>query len=637
MNMFAEMKLKSDDRFGFGLVAISRLFAAIAALVLISGCVVGPDFEQPALPELRPDFRAAAPDLSCSNSLQDWNQLFDDPALNYLLDRAKHQNLDLEEAFHRVTAARATVSFARGDLFPDVDATREYQFRKRSSSSQPFVGPNGNSFSFFSAGLNSTWEIDLFGRIRRTIQASAADLEASKEDYEYLKLTLMSDVASAYIRIRVLQQQIAVTRANLNLQRETGDLVQQRQKSGIVTELDVVQSKAFQLRTESDLPEFEKLLQVTFNQLSILLGETPNEELRQFIGAGHPLRAPNMIGVGLPMDLIRKRPDIRRVERQVAAASARIGIAAADLYPQLSLTGTISLDSRDAADLLNASSLAFSVGPSVRWNILQFGRIRSTIEVRKAELEQVVTRYRRTVIKAVAEVEDGLVQHRGDQQRADILERAIVQDRKGIELSMQRYAAGNASFQRIIQSQRRLLRDQQDLAASQGGAALQLVRTFKAIGGGWETCPTGGPVNASQSSASPGSIDLPNAALPNAGSSNSRQPLPPMNEPILQMEAQPKLIPEIGEPASDSTSKQSPKDEASDTLRPRSDIPQQGPASDEQDEIVEEVPLSMSAPGYDPAGISSNWNTPSSKHTDLWNAANSNSQSKLPPHVRSFR
>ena len=425
--------------------------------------------------------------------------LFSDPILNALIARAEQQSFGLCEAYQRIVEARAWAKMTRGGLLPQAEAIAEYGRTKRSSNARPFVGTNGVAFDLFSLGFDSSWEIDLFGKIRRQIEVSEAELEAMQDNYQDVRLTLLTDVASNYVRVRVLQQQLQIAQHNLKLQEETSELIEKLQKSGKVSTLDVAQAKALRYATMSEVPELEQQLQLAFNQLSILLGEAPGPEMRACIGYG-PIPSPPKLGaLGIPADLVRRRPDIRRAEQEVVASSARIGVATADLYPQLSLLGALSVDSQKVSSLFTSESLTYAVGPSFRWNILNFWRVTSSIRAYEAQYEQAIARYRSVVLNAVREVEDGLNNNHWESFRKTALEQTTQADAKSVELSLSRYKAGKANYQRILDSQKQLMRDQQQLAISQGNLALEMIRISKAVGGGW--CPHSSSVGGQSNTA----------------------------------------------------------------------------------------------------------------------------------------
>ncbi len=493
------MKLPYFHAFYQPLKLLSLLLMVIAC---VAGCrTVGPDYSGTSGPVLPVSYQAPSNDgqllPACQATCEPRLLLFSDPVLNALIARAEQQNFSLCEAYQRIVEARAWSQVTRGGRLPQADAIAEYGRTKRSANARPFVGSNNVPFDLFSLGIDSSWEIDLFGKIQRQIEVSQAELAMQQENFEDVRLTLLSDVATNYVRVRVLQQQLHIAQQNLKLQEETSELISQLEKSGKVTSLDVAQSKALRYATMSEVPILEQQLQLAFNQLSILLGEAPGPAMRACIGYGPIPAPPELAALGIPANLVRRRPDIRRAEQEVVAASARIGVAKADLYPQLTLLGAISVDSKNVSSLFTNDSLTFSAGPSFRWNILNFWRVTSSIKAYESQYCQAVSRYRGAVLKAVREVEDGLSNNHWEQFRKTALEQTSQADAKSVELSLARYKAGKASYQRVLDSQELLLRDQQKLATSRGVLALELIRISKAVGGGW--CP--GATSTSRASA----------------------------------------------------------------------------------------------------------------------------------------
>ena len=465
------------------------LLAASVGLVacLLVGCrTVGPDYCGTASPVLPVSYDTPLGcETTCKASCEPRMVLFSDPVLNALIARAEQQNFGLCEAYHRIVEARAWTKMTRGGLWPQADAIAEYGRTKRSNNARPFVGTNGVPFDLFSLGFGSSWEIDLFGKIHRQIEVSEAELAAMQENYQDVRLTLLADVATNYVRVRVLQQQLQIAQHNLKLQEETSELIEELQKAGKVTTLDVAQAKSLRYATMSDVPELEQQLQLAFNQLSILLGEAPGPAMRVCLGYGPIPAPPRLPALGIPSDLVRRRPDIRRAEQEVVAASARIGVAKADLYPQLSLLGALSVDSQKVSSLFTTDSLTFSAGPSFQWNILNFWRVTSSIKAHEALYAQAVTRYRSTVLHAVREVEDGLSNNHWESFRKTALEQTTLADVEAVKMALARYKSGKANYQRVLDSQKQLLRDEQSLATSRGALALELIRISKAVGGGW--------------------------------------------------------------------------------------------------------------------------------------------------------
>ena len=461
------------------------LLGCAVSLVFLSGCrVVGPGFVQPNVPTLSQQYQASElhqPSLE----LDSWWHSFSDPTLERLVSHALQNNLSVQVAAERIIESRANVSLNGGNLSPNVTSQTGYEYLKRSPNARPFVGQNGNPFQLFTSGLDATWEIDLFGRLERALQASEAELFAQEYSLRDVQQTLVADVGASYLNIRLIQDQIQTITRSLSLQEETNRVVNGRADVGIGTKLDSEQTEAFLHRSRADKAILALQLSCEFNRLSLLLGESPALVIREFVGEGPIPDAPYIPEAGIPADLIRRRPDVRQAEAEVGVVTALVGVAEADLYPTLTLLGSISLSAQDISSLFETDSLAFSVGPSFNWNILHFGRICDNIEIHESRLRQAVTNYRSTVLSAVKEVEDAMVKYHGYQKQLASLENALRSDAVAVALSLQRYKAGRANFQRVLDSQLQLLQDSQASASARANANIQLVRLYRAVGGGW--------------------------------------------------------------------------------------------------------------------------------------------------------
>jgi len=362
------------------------------------------------------------------------------------------------------------------------------------------VGSNGDPFNLFDLGLDTSWELDLFGKLKRNIEAAGAEVELQASDYESIRQTLMADIVNNYLRIRLLQSQAQLAEESLRIQAETAVLVNGRRQAGVSTELDQNQTDSFRFRTEALLASIRQQIEVEFNQLGVLMGQSPDLDLRNFVSIMPVPEIPPVPAVGLPADLLRRRPDLWREEWAVKAASAQIGVAEADLYPQLSLLGTITVSAQNVSGLFETNGLEFSVGPSFRWNILHFNRITNNIEIRQSIMRQALIRYQDTALQAVREVEDALVNHQGFLEQWQAFNKAIAADQSAVALSLERYRAGKANFQRVLDAQQQLLDDRRQSFDAQTQAIIQLVRLYKASGGGW---PTGGGAACNQCSVQP--------------------------------------------------------------------------------------------------------------------------------------
>lgn len=452
----------------------------------LSGCVVGPDFATPATPPLQLDYLAKQ-SLSGSPSMpvNQWWSSFGDHTLNELLNRAQAQNLSLREAYERIIEARANYRLQGGQLKPNGNVFGEYAYNKRSPNSRPFVGQNGNPFNLGTLGLETSWEIDLFGRIARQLEAADAELQFQEADFESIRQTLFADIVTSYLQIRLFQSQLALLEQNMLIQEHTARLVAQRTEAGVSTELDRSQTQSFSFRTRSLYVALNQQLELEYNHLSLLMGQTPDRVLQDFVGIAPLPMMPAIPDAGLPADLIRRRPDIRRQEMAVKAASALIGVAESDLYPRLTLIGNIALSSKNLSGLFETDGLEFDLGPSFTWNILHFGRICDNIEIHEARFRQAVAAWQQSILAAVREVEDTMVNHNGFMEQRAVIEQAIAADERAVQLSLERYRAGKANFQRVIDAQQQLVNDQQQRFQFQADAMIELVRLFKAAGGDW--------------------------------------------------------------------------------------------------------------------------------------------------------
>lgn len=444
---------------------------------------MGPDYTGVNAPPLQPEF-VNQPDtpIDVPQSMATWSQ-YNDPTLDMLIGLALNESLTLKELTWRISEARSIVGIVSGQRDPFADGFATYERRKRSANSQPFVASNGQPFNFFSVGVDSRWEIDLFGRIARETEAATADYHATVEDLSDLRRILVADVVRAYVDVRLYQELIDQNEKNLKIQEMSLKAVDSRIKAGKVSRLDAVQLQSRIRLTQSDTPQFKEKLRLSLNRISVLVGQSPNVALELAIGKSPQLTAPN-IAAGVPADVLRQRPDVRRAEREVAAACARIGVAESELYPRLALAGTVSLDSRKVSNLIDADSILFGVGPSFSWNILSLGRIEKKIDVQKAQLQQAVLRYQQNVIQAVSEVENGLASLDKNRQRADVLTKAVMESGEAVRLAADQYSADQVSLERVVSNQRRLLNASIELARTRAELALASVTLTQAVGGG---------------------------------------------------------------------------------------------------------------------------------------------------------
>jgi NodT family efflux transporter outer membrane factor (OMF) lipoprotein len=464
------------------------LFAA-PALVFLNGCKslsVGPDYEAPEarLPDawhqsIQADFQSGAPDL------QSWWTVFDDTTLNALIVRASTNNLDLKTASARIEQAAALRGVSASQYFPDIFADAGYSAIQTTVPNTP-AGTDRQS-ELYSAGLTMAWELDLWGRIRRSVESADASLQASVENYRDILVLLYAEIASNYINVRTLQKRIAYAEGNMKAQEGTMELTQNRFDAGLVPALDVSQSNLNLSRTKSFIPPLRQQLVEAINRLSVLTGDMPYA-LQQLLENQESIpAAQGSITVGLPAELLRQRPDIRRAERELAAQHALIGATKAELYPTLSLPGSLTLQSPNGSDLFSSDSVAYSFGPQLRWNIFSGNRIRSQVRAEEAAAKAALHSYEQTLLLALEEVEDFMAAYAHEKDRIELLTEAEEHARKSVELVNELYKSGLTDFQNVLNTEQALLDQQDELAKSQGLVSTYLVGVYKALGGGWDT------------------------------------------------------------------------------------------------------------------------------------------------------
>lgn len=414
------------------------------------------------------------------NALSTWWRTLHDPILTNLVVKAVSGNLDLESARSRVREARAKRGLIEARLFPTVDAAA-YATRNRLSEARY----GGDDYSLYSAGFDSGWEIDVFGGIRRSIEAATADMQAQEANLRDVMVSLLSEVALNYLDLRTIQLGIEVAVHNLEAQERSYRLALSRYEAGLTNELSVQQAKYNMESTRSKIPLLRTALVAAMNRLSVLLGLQPgalNEQLKEHA----PIQVPPLkVAVGIPAEALRRRPDIRRAERQLAAQTAQVGVATADLYPKFSLVGSIGLESLSLGDVFSASGLAYLIGPGVRWPVFDAGAIRSNIQVQTERQKQALIQYESAILNALEEVENALVAYAEVQNRMKALEASTQAAKRAVLLSESQYKAGLTDFTSVLDAQRSLLSFQEQLAQSKGNVMSNLVRLYKALGGGW--------------------------------------------------------------------------------------------------------------------------------------------------------
>jgi multidrug efflux system outer membrane protein len=464
---------------------------SVIAVLIIAGCVaVGPDYarvEPDASEKWHTQLQGGLnPGVLDPETLAQWWRSLNDSILSSLEERAVKGNLDLKIAQARIREARALRGISKADLFPTIDTSASatnYRTSKNSSSFQ--------EHKLYSVGFDAGWELDVFGGIRRSVEAAQANLEATQMELYDVLVSLLAEVALNYVEVRTFQTALTVTESNIKSQEETYKLNLSRYQAGIINELAVQQSLYSLEQARSLIPALQTGLEAAKNRLAVLLGQKPGA-VHQELAERKPIPIPPVsVAVGVPAEAMRRRPDIRRAERDLAAQTARIGVATADLYPKFRLLGTIGLESVSTGDLFTANSRAWSITPGISWNIFRGGAIRQNIKVQSARQEQALMQYESTVLNAQEEVENVLVAYAKQQRRRESLAAATSAAQKAVQLAQDQYKVGLVDFSNVLDAQRSLLSFQDQLAHSNGAVTSNLIRLYKALGGGWKCTEPG--------------------------------------------------------------------------------------------------------------------------------------------------
>jgi len=466
-------------------------FAWCATSMALASCMVGPDYVRPEA--------AIAADWSDSKGSaaptdQSWWRNFHDPVLDELVAASLAQNLTLRQAGLRVLQARALRGVAAGQFFPQAQLGVADASTQRISSNAPLGGVD-NTYDSYSVGLQAVWELDFWGRFRRGIESADAALEASVADYDTFLVTLAADVATEYVELRSLQQQLVFTRANARAQQDTLDLTEVRLRAGAVSELDVATARATLTSTQSLIAGIEDGVRQRELSLSVLLGRPP-AHLAGELGGDQVVPAPPAeIALGVPAELLRRRPDVRSAERNAAALSAQIGVAKADFYPSINVTGSTGFRTTTfragpgapgLGNLFDASSFEGFIGLGVQWQLLDYGRTANRVRAADARFEEAAVAYQNAVLAAAAEVEAGLSQFLKAREQALLLDESARAAQRAVELSMLQYRRGAADFLRVNQAQVDLVERQNRLVLARARIAQGAIATYRALGGGWE-------------------------------------------------------------------------------------------------------------------------------------------------------
>jgi NodT family efflux transporter outer membrane factor (OMF) lipoprotein len=481
---------------------LHRSILILLSAAMLTGCAVGPNFKPPT-PDVPAAWSADAPaaasqTISAPADPGAWWTSFNDAELTSLIQRAASSNLDAKAAVLRIAEARAQRDIAAGAAWPSLDANASAQVTRLSESTPTgalfskvgqFPGLSGvsipNPYNQYQLGFDASWELDLFGRVRRSVEAAKADTQAQIEDSRSVLITTLGEVGRAYVDLRTAQAKRQIVLDNLAAEKDLLSLASQRRRAGLSSDVDVVRAAAEASSAEAQLPLLDRQISQDINDLSKLLALPPGA-LRDELNQAQPIPpVPPQVPVGLPADLARRRPDIREAEAKLHGATARVGVAVADLYPKLTLGAQGGYQSQTIPLLTNWASRFFNAGPTLELPIFEGARLRATVRLQNAQEQAAALDYRRTVLGALHEVDDALEAYGADQARQAALARAVARNRDAADLARQRYASGVASFIDVLDAERSLQQNELLLADGTAAVSTDLVVLYKALGGGW--------------------------------------------------------------------------------------------------------------------------------------------------------
>ena len=449
--------------------------------LLLTGCaVVGPNFQKPEAPVAESWLAADDSHVNTDTTeSKDWWRIFHDPVLAQLIEKAFQQNLNLQIAGLRIMEARAQLGFAVGTRYPQSQSVGASYTKNK-------VSGDSNSFSTWSSSFDAVWEADIWGKFSRGIEAADANLAANMLNYDAVLVTLTGDIAALYTDIRTYQERLNYAQSNVGIQKESLRLASTRFRLGATSELDVQQARALLKNTQALIPSLELGLGRTKYVLSVLLGMPPSDFEAVLEAGGKIPTVPDKVVVGIPAELIRRRPDVKAAEMAAAAQSAAIGVKQADLYPHFALAGSIGISGGTFSDMFESNSENFNITPFISWDIFNYGRIKNNVRVQDARFEQSVVAYQNSVLNAAREVEDGLLGFLQSQKQVVFLADAVDASQRAAALALEQYRHGATDYTRVLNTQTSLLAQQDSLTVSRGHVVTNLVATYKALGGGWQ-------------------------------------------------------------------------------------------------------------------------------------------------------
>jgi multidrug efflux system outer membrane protein len=465
----------------------SRIIVAILTATLVNACAVGPDYETPATDVPQTFAHGVQSEFSQQGVEVSWWKLFDDKQLTALVDQTVLNNRDLDTARANLREARALYMETGLNLFPIVSSHANYNEQKRSVASLNNRAFVPRELKLYNIGFDAFWEVDFFGRVRRNVEASSDEVEAQEASLRDLSVSLIAEVARNYFELRGLQNQLAVAKKNAENQAQTLEITRTRLENGRGTELDTSRALAQLDSTKAIIPPLESGIFRAIHRLGVLTGQLPDALTKELEQSAPIPKIPEVIQIGSPEELLRRRSDIRIAERTLAAATALIGVATADLFPRVTFVGTISLESSTLSGLGAAGSDTYSVGPRISWAAFDLGRVYARIKAADASAEASLAQYEQTVLNALEETENALVNYNRERARRALLTTAAKASERAHELAHLRFQEGVADFLTVLDTEQRLLQDQDQLARSETATATALAALYKALGGGWES------------------------------------------------------------------------------------------------------------------------------------------------------
>ncbi|MDF1810346.1 MAG: efflux transporter outer membrane subunit [Phycisphaerales bacterium] len=451
------------------------------------GCSVGPKYTAPDI-QVPSEFQTQLSNAIETQQIQlgEWWTVFDDDLLNNLVDRGLTNNLDIQQAIYRIQESRALRGVSGAALLPTVDTSGAYS-RTESSTKLATGAFSPRITNSYQLGIDAKWEIDIWGRNRHSVEAAQADLELTVENTRDVLVSIMGEIALNYVELRTFQERLRIARANVDLQEQTLQLTQSQFDANLVSKLDVSQARSNLESTRSTVPTLISGVHGIENRISVLLGVFPGELRKELSISTSIPTPPTGVMVGVPTDVVRQRADIRAAERALAAQTARVGVATADLYPRLTLSGNIGFQAANSGDLLSSAARTGQFGPTLVWNLFDRKKLRDQIRVEDARVGQALAQYEQVVLVAFEEIENAMIEFQQEQVREEHLALAVIDARTAVELSRDRYRQGLTDFQSVIDTQSRLFQLEDTLATSNGAISTALIRLYKSLGGGWDS------------------------------------------------------------------------------------------------------------------------------------------------------